>query len=221
MKTLFAIALTLTMALCAVPCSAGEPALRADASYGVRYAQEQVIQLPQDQGRFYLTVFGNDGEYRYEQVKNWISTDPQLSAVRLQTTYNTYRVDSVMFRERYAQGVSNIPCVRLQDNQGNVVYEAVGTSVPMSAEALYNGMAEGCRRHRHCRPQPNPQPFPQPPVSPAPVAPIVNPPKPTPAPVVHDFPSPAALAALIGVGLVLGGGVAFGACFKKDFSAKK
>jgi hypothetical protein len=220
MKTLFALALTLTMALCAVTCSAGEPAMRADAAYGVRYAQEQVIQLPQDQGRFYLTVFGNDGEYRYEQVKSWIASDPQLNALKTQTIYNTYRVDSVMYRERYAQGISDIPCVRLQTAQGQVVFEATGTNIPMSAEALYNGIAEGCRK-RHCRPCPqpapvNPQPTPVNP-SPQPQPPIV---KPDPKPVVHDFPSPMVWVGLIVAGLAIGGGIGVGGSLKKEFKGK-
>lgn len=221
MKTLFALALTLTMALCAVPCPAGEPAMRADAAYGVRYAQEQVIQLPQDQGRFYLTVFGNDGEYRYEQVKSWIANDPQLNALKTQTIYNTYRVDSVMFRERYAQSTGNIPCVRLQTPQGQIVFEATGTNIPMSAEALYNGIAEGCRRRRCPCPHPQPAPVnPQPaPVTPAPVtpAPIV---KPEPKPVVHDFPSPGVWIGLVVTGLAVGGGFGVGGSLRKEFKGK-
>jgi hypothetical protein len=219
MKTLIAFVLTFSMALAAVTCPAGEPVKRADAAYGVSYVQEQVIQLPQDQGKFYLTVFGNEGEYRFEQVKSWVANDPQLHALKAQTTYNIYRADSVMFRERYAQGVSNIPCVRLQEPDGTVIYEALGTSVPMSAEALYNGIAEGCRK-RHCRPCPQPAPVTPSPVTPSPTpvtpAPIVK-----PVPVVHDFPHPGVEAALVAVGLLLGLGVAFVSCFKKEMSAKK
>ena len=149
-KFLIAFALLASVA-CVATCQAQET--RADAAYGVRYAQEQVIQLPQDQNKLYLTVFGAEGEYRYEQLKSWIANDPQLSALKAQTVYNQYRTDSVMFRERYAQGISQVPCVRLQTAQGTMVYEALGTTVPMSAEALYNGIAEGCLK-RNCCPQP-------------------------------------------------------------------
>ena len=221
MKTLFASVLILSMAILAVTCSAGEPAMRADAAYGVRYAQEQVIQLPQDQGRFYLTVFGNEGEYRYEQVKGWMASDPQLSALKSQTTYNTYRADSVMFRERYAQGMSDIPCVRLQTPTGAVVFEASGTNIPMSAEALYNGIAEGCRKRHQCRPCPQPQPNPapvnpQPAPTPAPQpAPIV-----TPKPVVHDFPNPVVWIGLVIGGLAIGGAFGVGGSIRREFHGK-
>lgn len=212
------IPFALIVVLVSTACSA-DPALRADAAYGVRYAEEQVVELPRDQGKFYLTVFGNEGEPRYEQVKSWIANDPQLKAVKAQTIYNTYRADSVMYRERYAQGISGIPCVRLQAPQGQVVYEAAGANVPMSAEALYNGIADECRR-RHCRPQPphvtpTPPVSPQPPVTPTPVTP-------TPAPVVRpsDFPRPAVWAGLVALGLAIGGGVAVASNLKKQFKGK-
>jgi len=215
MKT-FAIALTLTMAILAVTCQAGEPVMRADAAYGVRYAQEQVIQLPQDQGRFYLSVFGNEGEYRYEQVKSWIASDPQLSALKAQTIYNTYRVDSVMYRERYAQGISDIPCVRLQTAQGHVVFEATGTNIPMSAEGLYNSIAEGCRKRNHCRPSPSPAPSPVPSPAPTPS------PAPAPAPIVKpsDFPKTGVWIGIVVAGLVIGGAAGVGGSLKKEFKGK-
>ena len=216
-KFLIAFALLLSMTSVIATCPAQET--RADAAYGVRYAQEQVVQLPQDQGRFYLSVFGTEGESRYEQVKSWIASDPQLSALKAQTTYNTYRTDSAMYRERYAQGISSTPCVRLQTAEGVIVYEAVGTSVPMSAEALYNGIAEGCRR-KHCRPNPQPQP----PVAPKPPVAPVNPTPVTPVtpPVVKpsDFPSPAVWASLVVGGLLIGGGVGVGRSLKKEFKGK-
>ena len=216
-RFLTAFALILSMTCVIATCTAAEPAMRADAAYGVSYAQEQVVQLPQDQGKSYLTVFGIEGEARYEQVKSWIASDPQLAALKSQTTYNTYRTDSVMFRERYAQGVASTPCVRLQKADGTVIYEASGFGIPMSAEGLYNGMAEGCRKHRHCHPCPQPAPVtPAPtPVTPAP-QPIVK-----PQPVVHEFPTLGVWLALISCGVLAGGGVAFATCFKKDLSGSK
>ena len=213
MKTAFAFICAL--ALVSVT-KAADPIPSADAAFGVVYTQEQVVQLPQDAGKSYLTVFGVEGDTRYEQVKGWLKNDPQLTTLKSQTIYNTYSTTSTMFRERYAQGVEATPCVRLQKADGTVIYQASGFGIPMSADGLYNGMAEGCRKHRHC--QPSPQPSPKPPVSPAPVmpTPIVK-----PQPVVHEFPSTGVWMGLVTFGMLLGGGVAFASCFKKDFSAKK
>ena len=216
-RFLTAFALILSMTCVIATCSAAEPVMRADAAYGVFYAQEQVIELPQNQGKSYLTVFGIEGEARYEAVKSWITSDPQLTAMKNQTTYNTYRTDSIMYRSRYAQGIESTPCVRLQKADGTVIYEASGFGIPMSAQGLYNGMAEGCRKHNHCRPCPQPAPVtPAPtPVTPAP-QPIVK-----PQPVVHEFPPAGVWFGLVACGVLVGGCVAFAACFKKDLSAKK
>ncbi len=217
-KILTAVALILSMTCVIGTCSA-EPNLRADAAYGVRYSQEQVIALPQDQGKFYLSVFGTEGDARYEQVKNWITGDPQLSAVKAQTIYNTYRTDSVMYRERYAQGIGSTPCVRLQTAQGDIVYEAAGFNVPMSAEALYNGLAEGCRRRGHCRPCPQPQPQPQPPVTPV-TPPVITPPVTPPVIKPSEFPGALAWCCMIGGGCLIGGGVSLVGSLRKEFKAK-
>lgn len=212
--TTFALILLTTYGI--KTCSAAEPAMRADAAYGVVYAQERVVQLPQDQNKSYLSVFGVDGDDRYEELKAWIASDSQLAALKSQTIYNKYPTSSVMFRQRYAQGVQSFPCVRLQKADGTVIYEASGFGIPMSAEGLYNGMAEGCRKHRHCQPCPQPTP----PVTPAPVTPAPAP-FVKPQPVVHEFPTAVVWLALIAGGVLLGGGVAFATCFKKDLSGSK
>jgi hypothetical protein len=188
---------------------------RADAAFGVRYAQEQVVQLPQDQGKWYLSIFGNEGESKYETLKNWFSTDPQLQGLRVQAHYNTYRADSAMFAERYAQSTS-IPCVRLQDAGGKIVFQATGDSIPMSPQALYNSVNDACRRRCNpCPPQPQPKP-PTPEPTPNPVKPS---PQPTP-PAMRDIPSAGLWSLMIGLGLLVGGGAGLAMKVKEEFSAK-
>jgi hypothetical protein len=176
--------------------------------YGVKPVQERVINLPQDQGVYYLTVFGQAGEPRYEQVRSWFQSHAGLANAAAQTKFNTIGADSVMFAERYARTVRQTPCVRLQTASGEVVFEISGADIPMSAEALHSAMAASCLRwgrknyhyHYQCPVEPQPQPAPQPP------QPVPQPaPQPVPKP-VNDLPPwwllliPAALGA--GVGLV-------------------
>lgn len=212
------LAILLAMLVIAIPLTVSaqtQPVTRADAAYGVRYAQEQVVQLPQDQGKWYLSVFGNEGETRYETLKSWFSTDAQLQGIRTQAHYNTYRADSVMFAERYAQSTT-IPCVRLQDSAGKVVFQVTGDAIPMSPQALYNSMNDACRRR--CRPCPQPQP-----VNPTPVpTPQPNPVKPvTPTPpAVSDFPSAGIWSLMIALGLMVGAGAGLAKKLKEEFGAK-
>lgn len=216
MKRFLAILLAMLVIAAPLTVSAQTQPTRADAAYGVRYAEEQVVQLPQDQGRWYLSVFGNEGETKYETLKSWFSTDAQLQGIRAQAHYNTYRADSTMFTERYAQSTT-IPCVRLQDGSGKVVFQATGDAIPMSPQALYNSMNDACRRRCRPCPQPQPQPSPQPPVNPTPHP--VKPPTPTP-PAVSDFPSAGMWALMISLGLLVGGGAGLAGKIKEEFGAK-
>src|SRR4051812_27048956 len=76
------LALVLLVGSFASPCL-GE--MKADAAYGVRYAKEQVFDLPQDQNKPYLTVFGVEGDSRYKAVKEWFNTNETLIAIKDQT----------------------------------------------------------------------------------------------------------------------------------------
>ena len=208
------LAFLLAMLVIAVPVSAQTQPTKADAAYGVRYVEEQIVTLPQDQGKWYLSLFGNEGETKYETLKSWFSTDSQLQGIRTQAHYNTYRADSTMFAERYATSTA-VPCVRLQDSSGKVVFQVVGDAIPMSPQALYNSMSDACRRRcRPCPPQPTPQPQPQPPVTPVK-------PSPTPAPpALSDFPSTGLWISMIALGALLGGGIGLGKKVKEEFAAK-
>lgn len=211
MKRFLAILLAMLVIAMPLTVSAQTQPTKADAAYGVRYAQEQVVQLPQDQGKWYLSLFGNEGETKYETLKSWFSTDAQLQGIRTQAHYNTYRADSTMFAERYATSTT-VPCVRLQDASGTVVFQAVGEAIPMSAQALYNSMNDACRRR--CRPCPQPTPTPQP--TPNPVKPPVTP---TP-PAVSDFPSAGLWSLTVALGLLFGGSAGLAKKLKEEFGAK-
>lgn len=208
------LSLLLAMLVIAIPLTVSAQTQKTDAAYGVRYTQEQIVTLPQDQGRWYLSIFGNEGEVRFEGLKSWFANDAQLQGIRTQAHYNTYRADSTMFAQRYAQS-TNVPCVRLQDSTGAVVFEATGNEIPISAQALYNSMTTACRRR--CNPCPQPQPV-KPPVQPTPT-PTPTPVAPKP-PALSDVPSTALWMGVIFGGLLIGAGAGLVGKLKEEFGAK-
>ena len=156
--------------------------LSADPNYGVKYnAEQRVVTLPQDQGKWYVSLFGDPSDARYQELQKWFRASrvgPSQTAGPLQ---RVQRVRSAI-STRYAKNMAGLPCVRVQNHQGIVTSEFWAEYIPMTPDALYNGIREdildkaswGCLRRRRCRPCPQPCPAPQPapqPVKPAPVEP--------------------------------------------------
>ncbi len=184
-RCLLAVAL-LVAASCA-PVLAGESVMKADAAYGVRYAEEKVVALPQDQETPYLTLFGDRNDPKFRAMVEWFSTNETLVGIRNQTHFNVLYSDQAMYRDRYASTVPALPCVRLQAvGEDRPVAEYSGIQVPMTADALAKALntsasnAECFRRHRRRCPQPQPQPIHVDP--PAPPLPAPLPPAPRKAP---------------------------------------
>ena len=110
----YLLAVALLVAASCVSVVAGEPAMKADAAYGVVYAQEKVVTLPQDQETPYLTLFGDRNDARFNEVVGWFTTNKTLVGIKDQTHFNVIYSDDPMYRERYAATVPALPCVRLQ-----------------------------------------------------------------------------------------------------------
>jgi hypothetical protein len=146
--------------------------MRADAMYGVRYAQEQVAQLPDDEHKPYLTIVGNQGDPRYQTICQWFDSNATLQGIKDQCHFSTIPTQSPHFFERLAPGYRELPCVRLHDAQGNIAVEFAGNQLPMTADALAHGLNQqasvaACFRRTPNRvpndpaPQPLPAPKPQ------------------------------------------------------------
>jgi hypothetical protein len=170
--------------------------LSADAKYGVKYdAEERVLILPQDQGKWYVSLFGDPGNARYQELQKWFRTHPGLIHLRGQVHYNEYSASSLRYKQRYAKDMVGLPCVRVQNHQGIVASEFWAEHIPMTPDALYNGIREdildkaswGCLRRRRCRPCPQPSPAPQP--APQPVKPEPVKPEPSTPPVLPEKPA--------------------------------
>ncbi len=181
----YLLAVALLVAASCAPVCAGDPVTKADPAYGVRYTEEKVVALPQDQETPYLTLFGDRNDPKFNAMVKWFETNQTLAGIKSQTHWNVIYTDTAMYQERYASTMPALPCVRLQaTDEERPVAEYAGANVPMTAEALAKGLnasasyAECFRRwrHNHSQPQPTPQPLiphPDPAPQPLPVPPPV------------------------------------------------
>jgi hypothetical protein len=120
-------------------CSVQAATWQADPEHGVKYTREQV-ELPADQGKWYLTTFGTSPE-----INCWFDNHDQLSRLKSQTHFATIQPTSAVYRARY-QSTTPTPCIRLQAPDGTTVYQATGQQIPLSADALANGINKHIRR---------------------------------------------------------------------------
>lgn len=186
--------------------------------------QERVIELPQDQGMWYVSLFGDPADPQYRKMQQWFKDDKGLARLRSQVHYNEYTTDTARFK-RYADSLPTLPCLRIQNSKGTVMSEFWSGYIPKSSSALLSGISQDLqgktsfrfvihRRRYHC---PGPQPAP----APAPAPPSPTPDKPpvldTP-PVLEEpeseepgFPWLVALAAA-----AIGAGIGFASGYKKE-----
>jgi hypothetical protein len=170
------------LCLLAVFAAAG-PCL-ADTVNGV-LVEERVVNLPQDQGKWYVSVVGNATDARYREIVGWFDAHASLKKLKNQVHFCQVTSDTAIYQARYAGNVKGLPTIRMQKPDGTVVYEAAGKNIPLTAGGL-NGAIAGAvntasglrpvlpwRREmeRRCPgpcPNPNPQPNPQPQPDPEP-----------------------------------------------------
>lgn len=171
------------------------------------FATEERVLPPQDQGAWYLTIFGEAEDAKFVELQTWLVTDEGLRKLKTQVRFNKYTTDQVRY-QRYAKNVPGLPCIRLQNEKGLVVSEFWGDNIPSASSVLYHGIkgdlqdktSWGCIRRRRC-PKPEPQPEP-------PAPPVVEPELPVGPPVLDPEPEPeeSKLWLLLVVLAALGGG---------------
>src|SRR4051812_36581460 len=94
---------------------------RCDANGGVCY-QTRVVDLPQDQNKFYCTIIGSQSDPQVQELATWFNTNPDLAHLKQGTHFAVMASDSVMYQKRYSATTTTLPCVRVQDSQGNVIF---------------------------------------------------------------------------------------------------
>jgi hypothetical protein len=213
-KLLLSLLCALALFACITPCF-------ADTVNGV-LAEERVVNLPQDAGKWYVSVVGDATSARYQEVLGWFNTDPNLKKLTSQVHLLQVTTGTAIYKERYQPNVKGLPTVRMQKADGTVVYEAAGKNIPMTAAGLYGAMASAAQTAQGIRPIlpwrrnmenrcPGPQPAPNPTPDPTPDEPV---PDDGGAP-IFDQPAPDAdpylflAPALVGA-LVLGLGLGYG-----------
>ena len=231
----------LLLALCALACifAATAPGF-ADATYGV-LAEERVINLPADQGKWYVSVVGDATNVQYQTIVQWFDTNAHLKNLKNRVHFCPVTIGLAVYQERYASNVKGLPTVRFQQPNGVVIYEAAGNNLPFTAEGLYGAMADSInkmqirpillpwRRNHGCPgPCPGPQPDPLDPIDPLdpydPVDPEPQPiipeppisPEPPIDPVQSDLP-PILLMALV---LIVSAGIGVGVQWRDTYAKK-
>ncbi len=204
------------------------------ADYGV-LVEERIVNLPQDQGKWYISVVGQDGGQNYQMVLGWFDAQPKLRRLKNQVHFCPVIVGTPIYRERYAGNVKSLPTVRLQKPTGVVVYEAAGKNLPASSEGLYSALAQAVfadangtkmlppwKAVEQCRPRPRPQPEPKPEPRPDPEPQPLTPIGP---PVLDEAPAaetpiglpPIAIVGILAACILIGGGVGLVSQWRKTY----
>lgn len=118
----------------------------------------QVLDLPQDENKLYLTLYGNPNDEHYRELKSWFATNPGLVAIRRQTHYSAIDTTSKLFKERYADEVREIFCIRFVTPGGVELLRIDGKRIPMSERSLNNGIRTELIKRLFGRPEPKPEP---------------------------------------------------------------
>lgn len=140
---------------------------------------ERVVDLPQDQTKWYISVVGTNDSEHYERLLAWFDTDKNLAKLKSQVHFRPIDTDTVIFSDRYEPNITGLPTVRMQEADGTVVYEAAGKYIPLTAGGLYGAMVNSTFTSRGIRPVlpwrremenrcPYPTPTPGPDADPAP-----------------------------------------------------
>jgi len=143
----------------------------ADKVNGV-LSEDRVVNLPNDQGKWYVSVVGNANDAQYQTILKWFSQDIPLRKLKAQVHFCPVKSFSSTYEARYAANVKGLPTVRLQNHQGVVIYEAAGKNLPFTPQGLYGALAGSVSkaqripilpwRRNHARPCPRPGPCPTP-----------------------------------------------------------
>jgi hypothetical protein len=111
---------------------------------GIKRTEARVVNLPQDQGKIFVTIFGDPSQPRTKEIISWFETVPELKAVKAQTHFNVIDTNSTMFTSRYANHVAKLPCVRVETKDAVRLYQASDKNIPLTGEALANAVNTGC-----------------------------------------------------------------------------
>ena len=96
-KLLLSVLCLLAVFAAAMPCL-------ADTVNGV-LAEERVVNLPQDQSKWYVSVVGNATDPRYNEIVGWFDTNASLKKLKNQVHFCPVTSDTAIYQARYAGNV--------------------------------------------------------------------------------------------------------------------
>jgi hypothetical protein len=96
-KLLLCVLCALALFAAVVPCF-------ADTANGV-LAEERVVNLPQDQGKWYVSVVGSTTDARYNEILGWFESNQSLKKVKNQVHFCPVTTATAIYKERYAGNV--------------------------------------------------------------------------------------------------------------------
>jgi hypothetical protein len=180
-------------------------------------AKEHIVNMPQDQGKWHISVISDKGDNR---ILDWFDSNSKMKSLKNSVHFHYVTTDSAIYKERYAANEGNakitaLPCVRVQNAEGVIAYQVCGNQIPMTTEGLYAAISEAVNgagdrkeilpwRHNHSNPTPKPEPEPDPIPAPEPIVPVTPD---TPA-VEPDNSGPTVIGIAICIaGLVIGIGI--------------
>lgn len=108
-----------------------------------RKANKQVLNLPQDESKLYLTLYGDPSDEHYVNLKKWFNENAELRSIRTQCHFSAIDTDSKLFKDRYADEVDATPCIRFVTPGGVELLKIDGKYIPMSDMSLTKGIRTG------------------------------------------------------------------------------
>lgn len=110
-----------------------------------RSTGKQVLNLPQDENKLYLTLYGDPSDEHYVNLKKWFNENAELRSIRTQCHFSAIDTDSKLFKDRYADEVdaASAPCIRFVTPGGVELLKIEGKYIPMSDMSLTKGIRTG------------------------------------------------------------------------------
>lgn len=145
---------------------------------------DRVIDLPEDEGAWFTSVFTSDAwqtKSAERRVVDWFARDRELSRLKAQTHFHHYTPANSLYGRYAGLTATGLPAVVLQDAAGQVVFKASGPNLPEESgrlvRAIRDSVRVNCPRLRPC-PKPSPPPPVDPELEPKPAVPDIGGPEP-------------------------------------------
>ncbi len=102
-----------------------------------QYAEERVIDLPMDSQKWYISVIGDPDDARFKRILLQFDRNEYLKNLKSQVHFWVVPTDGPAYGARYEKNTKVVPAIRVQQSNGNVVWEAASGEIPATPGGLY------------------------------------------------------------------------------------